>query len=234
MDFLMMMKGDCNSTTGMLADFVDCGVGKQSPVLSHDGDLSNQSLVRSQEETDALVARDMNDLSMKEREQVLHDIHGVADIPNEDPSKMQEKLAELESEIQQQSASEKSAYQQALGISEEYVRGHSFGLKFLRADCYDAPKAAKRMLAFFEQKLEIFGLEKLVKDITLQDLNEDDLEVLKNGHLQLVPQRDRAGRVIFCNVLTHERFKKGINLVSRVKLLLAMSYENCIFFHFIF
>jgi hypothetical protein len=70
------------------------------------------------------------------------------------------------------------------------------------------------MLAFFEQKLRIFGRDKLTKDITLQDLNEEDLKVLNNGHLQLLPQRDRAGRLICCNVRSYERFKDTINLVG--------------------
>jgi hypothetical protein len=174
---------------------------------------SGKSLKLSQEEADALVAKDMNELSMAERERVLHDIHGVSDIPEEDVSKVTAKFAALDRAIQK-NITKGSAYEQALSTSEGYVKDYSSRLKFLRADCFDAEKAAKRMLAFFEQKLRIFGRDKLTKDITLQDLNEEDLKVLNNGHLQLLPQRDRAGRLICCNVRSYERFKDTINLVG--------------------
>jgi hypothetical protein len=40
-------------------------------------------------------------------------------------------------------------------------------MMFLRAERFDTDKAADRLLAFFEQKLETSGKELLVKDITL-------------------------------------------------------------------
>lgn len=165
----------------------------------------------SQAQIDALVARDMNELTGKEREQVLHDIHGVVDVSEEAPLEIERKLADLEAAIQRIAA--KSAYQRALIDSAAYVKDRLFRLKFLRAERFDAESAARRLTSFFEQKLKIFGPDKLVKDITLDDLDHDDLAVLKNGHMQFLPQRDMAGRFIFCDIRSRERYASHQNLV---------------------
>ena len=171
--------------------------------------------VPSQSEIDAMVAREMNDLSIAEREQVLNDVHGVTNIPYEGSKEMDEKLMELEFKIQTLSDdTNQSAYKQALRISKDYVQNRFFRIKFLRADRFDTGKAAKRMLAFFEQKLILFGRDKLVKDITLEDLNSFDKDVLWNGDLQLLPQRDTAGRTILFHALSNEEYKHETSLVS--------------------
>jgi hypothetical protein len=72
---------------------------------------------------------------------------------------------------------------------------------FLRAENFDSQLAAKRMLRFFEQKLELFGPDKLCKDITLRDLNIEDMQCLINGHQQILPTRDSSGRVAIVHFL---------------------------------
>jgi hypothetical protein len=53
------------------------------------------------------------------------------------------------------------------------------------------------MVRFFELKKRLFGAEKLVKDITLDDLDEDDMDTLETGCVQVSPLIDMAGRPIF-------------------------------------
>jgi hypothetical protein len=79
--------------------------------------------------------------------------------------------------------------------SSEYVENKAFRLMFLRAENFDSQLAAKRMLRFFEEKLELFGRAKLCKDITLRDLSIEDTQCLINGHQQILPTRDSSGRV---------------------------------------
>ena len=67
---------------------------------------------------------------------------------------------------------------------------------FLRADAFDVKHAAARIASFFQAKLELFGPEKLSKEIGINDLNQDDIECLESGYCQVLPGRDRAGRVI--------------------------------------
>jgi hypothetical protein len=169
------------------------------------------SPMKSQQQIDALVGREMKQLSKIQIENILHDIHGIIDIPDEYTLNVDAKFAELEAEIQRITL--KAAYKQALSISEEYVRDRSFLLKFLRADSFNAANAARRLVSFFEQKNKIFGEDKLVKDITLSDLSAEDLEVLENGHMAFLPKRDMSGRVVFCNIRSRERFTTTNNLV---------------------
>merc|ERR1711937_22604 len=46
------------------------------------------------------------------------------------------------------------------------------------------------------KKRYFFGAEKLCRDITLDDLNETDKEVLKTGCCQFLEGRDRSGRSV--------------------------------------
>ena len=40
----------------------------------------------------------------------------------------------------------------------------------------------------------------VAKDITMDDLNEDDLAALKSGHHSFLPGTDAAGRLIYVSV----------------------------------
>jgi hypothetical protein len=69
---------------------------------------------------------------------------------------------------------------------------------FLRAESFDPYNAASRMVQFFEEKYELFGANKLTKDITLDDLDLDDIITLENGFYQVLPEKDCAGHKVFC------------------------------------
>lgn len=172
----------------------------------------NGSSCSSPRKVDALVARDMNELSLVEREEILNDVHGVSEIKEESPSQIEQKLKELDTEIGL--ITSKDAYLQALGMSEAYVKDRNFRLKFLRADSFNVKNAANRMVRFFEQKMQIFGNTLLAKDITLADLDPSDLGVLRNGHLELLSERDRSGRQIFCHIRSRE---PSLNLRNSVR-----------------
>lgn len=171
------------------------------------------SPLNAQPHIDTLVAQEINQLSTREREKMLYDVHAIVDIPDENALMVDSQLAELEVEIQK--IPFKPAYLQALSISEKYVKDKGFRLKFLRADSFNAANAARRLVSFFEQKLRIFGAGKLVKEITLADLSTDDLAVLENGHMMFL-QRDMSGRLVFCNIRSRECFARIQNLVSFV------------------
>jgi hypothetical protein len=145
---------------------------------------------------DALLAQSMNQLSMKEREKVLEDIHGVADILEEELGFVEQCLVELEEELQK--VPNKNAYETARSSSVDYVSNRTFRLQFLRADSFNVRHAAVRIVAYFEAKLELFGLEKLTKYITQSDLDKEDLACLESGISQLLPVRDTTGRTILC------------------------------------
>jgi hypothetical protein len=62
-------------------------------------------------------------------------------------------------------------------------------LMFLRAESYDSYTAASRMARFFDDKYELFGADKLTKDIALHDLDPDDLITFESGCFQVLPKK---------------------------------------------
>jgi uncharacterized protein YaaW (UPF0174 family) len=69
--------------------------------------------------SDALRAKDLNKLTMKERDAVLHDLHGVANIIDKKPIFVNDRLSLLDAELS--NIPNKSAYNQSLEISPDYV-----------------------------------------------------------------------------------------------------------------
>jgi hypothetical protein len=188
------------------------GFSRNSIQLSSAG----RSFVNGTGET--MLAREMAKLSVAELETVLHDIHGVAEEVKETPELVAEKLSELESSIASNRSSNPatvSAYAIAETMNPHYVQDESFRLLFLRASHFDVDQACKRLLGHFEKKLELFGLQKLCKTITLDDLDSDDMDCMNSGQSQLLPDRDRSGRAVFFQALSHYRYKQVVNAVSR-------------------
>ena len=62
-------------------------------------------------------------------------------------------------------------------------------------------------------KLELFGAAKLPKTMTLEDLDEDDLEVFKTGSYIILPKKDRSGRQPQLLNLPRLKFKDWRNQV---------------------
>jgi hypothetical protein len=79
---------------------------------------------------------------------------------------------------------------------------------------FDAEKAARRFVRFFDYKLDLFGPERLVKDILLNDLDADDMDCLMTGSHLVLKEKDRGGRTIIFVSHANERYKSFVNLVS--------------------
>ena len=181
---------------------------------------------------DSLVAQDLNSLSMAERERILHDLHGVAETTIEHATQIARCLHSLDVELQRLAnrstsvapavdngrpktssdgghAASIAAYKMAKQLSPEYVSNRMFRLMFLRADQFDGKQAAVHIVNFFRAKLDLFGPTKLVKDITLDDLNEDDKLILHSGVLQASDEKDQAGRPLLCDFINYRRRSDG-------------------------
>ena len=152
------------------------------------------------------LAHELNQLSIKERENVLHDIHGVSDKIQETDPFLFQSLHAMEMEIQRRrrmeyisstfSSSSPSAYELANNINKDYILNPKFRLMFLRAESFDINRSVTRFLRFFQLKLELFGKGNLCKDITWNDLDDETRAFVSNGHAQILPARDQAGRAI--------------------------------------
>ena len=70
-------------------------------------------------------------------------------------------------------------------------------MPFLRADLFNTSAAARRIVDYWEHKVQLFGTEKgLKRHISLLDLKEEDYKALKMSGIQLLPGVDEAGRAI--------------------------------------
>jgi hypothetical protein len=144
----------------------------------------------------ALLAQELYKLSFQEREKVFSDVHGVSDVVEETQDFVAERLAGLESALA--NIDSKPAYDQAKQQDPDFVSNHDFLLKFLRADNFDPPKAAQRMIKYLDAKLVMFGPVRLAKKITLNDFTKEDMVVAQSGLGSILRLRDRAGRLVMC------------------------------------
>jgi hypothetical protein len=149
---------------------------------------------------------ELNSLSLNERETMINDLHGMSKDIDESPSELVARsLTEMDAVLKEHQRTFKNAGCEGYNLADAqsngaYVENKAFRLMFLRAESFDSQLAAKRMLRFFEQKLELFGPGKLCKDITLRNLSVADMQCLIHGHLQILPTRDRAGRAAIVHI----------------------------------
>lgn len=158
--------------------------------------MSSEHLQKKQE-IDTLLSQAFNEMTFEERQESQEVLHGVGKEIAEESIFIENALKDLDQHLTLIKCG--SSYEKAERMNPDYVTDRSFRIMFLRGNRYDTKSSADQMLRFFAQKEKLFGTEKLVKDITLGDLNEDDMVALKSGSIQLAG-RDRANRQIFFQV----------------------------------
>jgi hypothetical protein len=166
-------------------------------------------------ETEKLLVQELNQLSVQEREQVLEEIHGVQCPVEEEVNFVNSRLQILQEEILK--IRKRYAYEKAVFVAPQKVKARGFCLMFLRSERFDPRKAAKRMVQYFESKLRLFGFDNLVKPITLECMNEEDVKAVKTGCLQYSKSKDRAGRTVAFLFQKYYEYKEPINMVSKRK-----------------
>ena len=184
-----------------------------STTLSADETPTMTAALAAEQAVDAMLQREMAKLSMREREQVDKELHGILDHDDteehdvETPERRRKGLDELKEFLnrQEQEEEEKAtittdssmkAYLLAKSREITYVEQDSFRLLFLRQCKWDIPAAAASLLRHFTIKLELFGEDLISRDICWYDLSEREQAIANSGFHQLLPERDRAGRSI--------------------------------------
>eukprot|EP00980_Cylindrotheca_fusiformis_P021554 scaffold8398_cov118-Cylindrotheca_fusiformis.AAC.1 len=151
----------------------------------------------------------MTALSVQERQVEQEDLHGVRPQLSEDTEMIQRLVDELDMHLNRLKSG--TAYEEAEATDSAYTKGMDFRLMFLRCNRYDPQASAAHIIKFMDVKLKLFGKTKLVQDITLRDLGEDDREVVRNGHLQVLRACDRSGRRIILEYPALRSFKTLTN-----------------------
>ena len=142
------------------------------------------------------LSEKLSQLSLEERTHGIYELHGVADIEEESPTMLRNKLHEVSVIANGYNEDERTlAYRMATTSGDrQYVE--KIKLLCLRADYYDCSKAAARLVSFLSFKRRLFGDDKLTRDVVFDDFQGEDRHALEAGILQLLQQRDRAGRAV--------------------------------------
>eukprot|EP00536_Pseudo-nitzschia_multiseries_P005321 jgi/Psemu1/190271/e_gw1.99.55.1 len=178
----------------------------------------------------------------REREDITSEIHGVRSSRaiQETPELIHEGIQSLKDYIDRTLEDDldngdsvvppitKDAYRQGISFASNeeggpdqacYIRSNSFLLKFLRASHFDVEKTALRYFRCLDLMYGLFGDIALKRLLMLKDLTKRELQYLKKGQMQLLPNRDRAGRRIFAfsgredrNFDVHEKYRVSMYL----------------------
>jgi hypothetical protein len=147
-------------------------------------------------EVDALLSQELNQLSLKDREKTMEEIHGIhkrSVAQTETNMKIDVVLQQLQEEIDNLNEG-KDAYHEAIENKSRYVMDWKFRLKFVRAEEYNMKKAARRMVNFLEFIKELYGPRVLMRPIRYKDLSDNAQTILQDGSMQILPERDPSGR----------------------------------------
>ena len=169
--------------------------------------ISDDDELPSEESVDALLAREMAQLSMEQREEINFELHGINSQQEETSISIQKGLAALSQVLVEQEqeavanpksplATSMSAYLMAKVKDREYVEAEQFRLLFLRKTRWNIPEAASEIYKHFTIKLELFRDELLSQDILFSDLGEREQKIVYSGYVLMLAERDRAGRSV--------------------------------------
>lgn len=147
---------------------------------------------------DSVIANQMYQISDSDRKLAYLDVHGVAEPIEETQALVEGGLNQLERELK--TLSGRAAYDLAESMDPTYTQKRDLRIAFLRTELFDGKKAALRIRRHFQMKLEFFGRDKLVMDITQDDLGKDDMGALYSGCCHVLESRDRGGRKVLLNV----------------------------------
>jgi len=161
------------------------------------------------------LAEDLNALSVKDRQRMDEEIHGVADVNPELPDFVTEKLAAVRLEIQKLYPSQglRRAYDRAVFLRPQIESDDTFLLMLLRAKRFDARDAACVLLQYFSSKLDLFGDKLLGQKITWNDLTPTEQERVKAGGYLHLKGVEPKGRVILFARVSYWDLSDPISLV---------------------
>jgi len=139
------------------------------------------------------LASELSKISVQERTKALDDLHCVGEDLTETPELIENSLAEMDRILKDKND---PIYNAAASQNKAYVEDPDFRLRFIRANNHDPEKAADQMIGLLTEKEIYFGRDKLGRDITFDDLNDDDLKILLGGRYHIQDALDRNGRIV--------------------------------------
>ena len=180
---------------------------------------------------DGLLAREMQQLDVKERNLLLEDAHGISSgnkgetLWVETPETIHKALNDLAEAINRIPSREKQAYLESTKLPSSYIHSKRFRLKCLRCTGFNIPFAADKVVSYCEVARNLFGDFILQRPVRLSDFNKRDLQFMRMGRLQYMPFGDRAGRRIL--VFFPDETQEAMPPLSKVGILLFGRHVFC-------
>eukprot|EP00543_Licmophora_paradoxa_P001425 CAMPEP_0202457586 /NCGR_PEP_ID=MMETSP1360-20130828/14577_1 /ASSEMBLY_ACC=CAM_ASM_000848 /TAXON_ID=515479 /ORGANISM="Licmophora paradoxa, Strain CCMP2313" /LENGTH=357 /DNA_ID=CAMNT_0049077725 /DNA_START=161 /DNA_END=1234 /DNA_ORIENTATION=+ len=134
------------------------------------------------------ILKEQEELNESDRIRITEEIKGISSVVDETDGFLRGKLDELRDEFTQDEKSSLPAY-----FFDD--KDSEYALMFLRRENYDPKKASRKMISYFQSKKKYFGLETALKPrVSIHDLQDGDLDTVRNGGMFVLPSRDRSGR----------------------------------------
>ncbi|MGK3737953.1 MAG: hypothetical protein ACI8RD_002752 [Bacillariaceae sp.] len=177
-----------------------------------------------------LIGKELLKLNLHDRNAIYEEIHGARTLcPDELPPEMVDNiLEEMDRELWALPSNINSVYKQSQKLqSPSYVNNRDFRLRFVRAELFNAKRAAVRFATFLDTAVELFGPYALQRPIRLSDFNKQELRVFNTGRVQLAPFRDRVGRRVMVGFppYNHDRFDHR----TRVSFRFRFHFRCCMY-----
>lgn len=152
--------------------------------------LQRQNRVRAKSYTDADLARDMNALTVEQREVLAEEIHGVSDVPTETPSLVQQKIQDMHEAMKNipKSTAYRDAWDRAVYLRPSLATDVDHLLMFLRTRRYDPFDAANWMLKYYDSKRQLWGDGVVPNKLTWDDLTEEEQAYVRKGVFLSIPK----------------------------------------------
>jgi len=170
---------------------------------------SLEALGKISKSIDQKMGTELYNIRKEEREAIQNEIHGVQSRSvSETPGMIRSGLEALEQEINETLCRSSStsdmdvrelvkSHQRAVdNLHSQYVVAPGFRLRFLRAEFFDAKKAALRYFKCLNYMFASFGDISLQRPLRITDLSEIERAYLETGKIQVLLRRDRMGRKI--------------------------------------
>ena len=154
---------------------------------------------------DSILAKEMYAMSVQDRKRSQEELHGVhSSAAEEDPQRAWNAQLKLKADLDlllhgmDRNDEHKQAFYEAYWLpdSQRYIKSEEVCLKYLRAEYFDPSKASKRMFTHLRMVHKYFGTWSLQRGLRYNDLSRQEQDVFKAGNLQILPSRDRSGRLV--------------------------------------
>ena len=166
--------------------------------------------------TEEQEQKERESLTEEEENVVSSDVFGVDAVIEETEELVIHSLAQFEEELATLPDEDKQGYSQALEECPLIVEQESAPIRFLRAEDYDAKRAAVRLAKYWNTRVELFGPDSAFLPMTLDGAMADDaqaFEALGDGNCML--PHDKHGRAVYFSDKsrsTNERLTKDEQL----------------------